>query len=92
MRLKVISDHALLRWMQRKHGIDIEAWRNLMRDDVAASMEAYDGRAARCGPAFLIDTDGNAVVTYVTSGWPISPIPGRIAVTAVESQSEEAAA
>lgn len=72
MKIGSISDHALLRWMERRHGIDVETWRRLMLDEVNASIAQYDGEKPRLGPAFVVADDGTQVITYFSAGWAIN--------------------
>ncbi|KAB7783460.1 hypothetical protein [Methylorubrum populi] len=67
-----ITDHALLRWMERVHGIDVEGWRALMRAEAQASLDAEGLRRVKAGPAFVIASDGSAVITYLSEGWPLN--------------------
>ncbi|MDV2987030.1 UNVERIFIED_CONTAM: hypothetical protein Q9R58_22225 [Methylobacteriaceae bacterium AG10] len=67
-----ITDHALLRWMERVHGIDVEGWRTLMRAEAQASLDAEGLRRVKAGPAFVIASDGSAVITYLSEGWPLN--------------------
>lgn len=56
-----ITDHALLRWMERVHGIDVETWRALMRAELDDSLAGYEGGRSTGAPGFVIS--GNRVVT-----------------------------
>ena len=67
MTFPAITDHALLRWMERVHGIDVEGWRELMRQELAASLEAYEGECQPGASAFLISPD-QRVVTVLADG------------------------
>ena len=67
-----ITDHALLRWMERVHGVDVEGWRALMRAEAQASLDAEGLRRVKAGPAFVIASDGSAVITYLSEGWPLN--------------------
>lgn len=67
-----ITDHALLRWMERVHGIDVEGWRALMREEAQASLDAAGLRRVRTGPAFVVASDGSAIITYLSEGWPLN--------------------
>lgn len=60
-----ITDHALLRWMERVHGVDVATWRALMRAELEASMEAYDGREDLTVPGFVVCDQ--TVVTCVSA-------------------------
>ncbi|MCP1550687.1 MULTISPECIES: hypothetical protein [Methylorubrum] len=61
-----ITDHALLRWMERIHGVDVEGWRALMRDEVTASLKAFDGRLIPRAAGFVM-AEGR-VVTVLDDG------------------------
>lgn len=77
-----ITDHALLRWMERAHGIDVDTWRRLCREDADDALASYDGAEAIYGPAFLVTGDGR-VLTYVNEGAkPLRANAGTIAVPA----------
>lgn len=80
MRIDVISDHALLRWMERAHGVDIEMWRNLMRDEVNAALSAGRRRRTMVGPCFVMSPDAAKVVTYLGDDTPVSPFGNGVAI------------
>jgi hypothetical protein len=63
-----ISDHALLRFMERIHGIDIKAWRKLMVDDLRASLEVHDGEAHPDSAVFLLSPTRERVVSVLGPG------------------------
>ena len=86
-----ISDHALLRWMERAHGIDVQAWRNLMRAEVNASLQTAGLQRAGFGPAFVIAADGSTVVTYLPEGMQVSPYGNGIAIPRTDTSASEAA-
>lgn len=74
-----ITDHALLRWMERAHGIDVEGWRSLMRGEVEEALSSYTGRYFPGQAAFVV-TKGY-VVTYLGDGQvPIRAFPGSVYV------------
>lgn len=56
-----ISEHALLRYMERIHGIDMPLWRSLMQSDLDASLAAYQGRHSRGQPAFVLSSTGRVL-------------------------------
>lgn len=60
-----ITDHALLRWMERVHGVDVEAWRRLMLEDLRDALDAHDGRHIPGRAAFIISATGETVVTVI---------------------------
>lgn len=61
-----ITDHALLRWMERVHGVNVEEWRRIMRSELAASLSAYDGQSRPGSPAFIV-SPANRVVTVIAA-------------------------
>ena len=76
------SDHALLRWMERRHGIDVDMWRQLMTDELRASLKAYEGECAPGRPCFVITTQGRVVTVLGDVSWmtrrlaaPVVPVP-----------------
>ncbi|KQO43055.1 hypothetical protein ASF08_10795 [Methylobacterium sp. Leaf85] len=70
----IVSDHALVRYMERVMGVDVEAIRAEILEEVAASLAAP--RRARPDPLethrFVIDGDalGGRVVTVLPPGRP----------------------
>lgn len=60
-----ITDHALLRWMERVHGVDIETWRRLMLGDLRDALDAHDGRHVPGRAAFILSPTGESVVTVI---------------------------
>lgn len=70
-----ITDHALLRWMERVHGVDVETWRALMQAELIASLEAYDGRGDPSAAGFVVC--GQTVVMVVSPGCRTSRKPGK---------------
>lgn len=56
-----ITDHALLRWMERVHGVDVEAWRSLMRTEIQDALGHYEGARGVGEVGFVIS--GQRVVT-----------------------------
>lgn len=72
MRTPEITDHALLRWMEREYGVDVEAWRAMCQAEAQASLDAAGLRRVKVGPAFVVSSDGTAVVTYLPEGWPLN--------------------
>lgn len=86
-----ITDHALLRWMERAHGVDVEAWRALMRDELRASFDNEGLRRATHGPAFVCSRDGEKVITYLATGWEISKFGDGIGVARSLDRATDAA-
>ncbi|MHC2090038.1 hypothetical protein [Methylobacterium sp. CM6244] len=68
-----ITDHALLRWMERVHGVDIESWRRLMLDDLRDALDAHDGRHIPGRAAFILSPTGENVVTVIGAGQALNP-------------------
>ena len=80
--IPAITDHALLRWMERRHGIDVDMWRQLMADELRASLKAYEGECAPGRPCFVITTQGRVVTVLGDVSWmtrrlaaPVVPVP-----------------
>lgn len=88
-----ISDHALLRWLERAHGVDVEGFRRMMAEEVALSMQAEGLRRVRHGPAFVVSADGECIVTFLSEGQQLSPFHNGIAVAChFEAVEQDAAA
>ncbi|MGW5957091.1 hypothetical protein [Methylorubrum thiocyanatum] len=74
-----ITDHALLRWMERVHGIDVEGWRALMRAEFEDALRAYVGEHQPGLPGFVIA--GPRIVTVIGPGQkPSRREPGAVCV------------
>ena len=71
-----ISDHALLRYMERFYGVDTAAWHEAMLSDVEASLSAYQGRHTPGQPAFVIFSMGRVVTCLNERARFVMP-PGR---------------
>jgi len=56
-----ITDHALLGWMERRHGLDIPTWRNLMRDEAEAAVRRFHPTMQPTGSAFVVSAEGKVV-------------------------------
>ncbi|MCE4223421.1 hypothetical protein HCU64_06630 [Methylobacterium sp. C25] len=77
-----ITDHALLRWMERAYGVDVETWRKLLRDEVERALSDFTGTSALNGPAFIVSPDGRAL-TYLDASQRIArPQQDAVAVAA----------
>jgi hypothetical protein len=63
-----ITDHALLRWMERIHGIDVRTWRKLMVEDLQASLAAHNGHPTPDDAVFLLSPTGESVVSVLRPG------------------------
>lgn len=63
-----ITDHALLRWMERVHGIDVRTWRKLMVEDLQAALAAHDGQPQSNCAAFILSPTREKVVTVLGPG------------------------
>jgi hypothetical protein len=65
-----ITDHAVLRYMERVHGLDIAAIRAMIRDDMGRGFEAGE----RLGAGRYAVRTGSAV--YVVAGqWVVTVLP-----------------
>lgn len=64
-----ITEHALLRWMERVHGADVTAWRSLMEADLRGALDAYSGDPAEAAGsrvgAFILSGCGDRFVTVI---------------------------
>jgi hypothetical protein len=60
-----ITDHALLRWLERVHGLDIPTWRELMVGELQEALDAYDGTRPADAHAFVLSPTGDKVVTVL---------------------------
>ena len=79
-----ITDHALLRWLERVHGVDVEMWRTLMQQEIREALDAYEARACPGTAAFILSPTGDKVVTVIGAGQSQSPFqPHTIAVARV---------
>jgi hypothetical protein len=56
-----ITDHALLGWMERCHGLDIATWRNLMRDEAEAALRQFEPALPPTGASFVVSAEGKVV-------------------------------
>lgn len=70
--LLAVSDHAVLRWIERVHGIDIELIRQRIRSDLAKATVVSGKIGApkyvvRLGPNRFVVKDGT-VVTVLDAG------------------------
>lgn len=81
-----VTDHALLRWMERMHGVDIEGWRQLMIAEVEASLEAFEG-IERPGRASFVVSPGNRVVTVLDEFQKRSLVQSGVAIPRIGSGS-----
>lgn len=86
-----ITDHALLRWMERAHGVDVSAWRRLMREEVQAALDASKCGRTDVGPAFVIAADVSAVLTYLPAGWRVSQFGDGIGISPLAAATADAA-
>lgn len=58
-----ITDHALLRWLERVHGIDVEWFREMMLVEVQASVVGFGGFPDETAEQFVLD--GDTVITIL---------------------------
>lgn len=68
-----VSDHALLRWLERHHGMDLQPY----REELAALVEpfvAIKAKSACVAPGLYAALAGN-VVTTVRPGKPVPRMP-----------------
>lgn len=66
--LAIVTDHALVRWMERGHGINMETFREQLREAVQPMVDAgASGGYLPCGLWV------NIVNGRVTSVWPSRP-------------------
>lgn len=68
-----ITDRALLRWMERVHGIDVKSWRHLMLGDLREALDAHDGCHVPGRAAFILSSTGERVVTVIGADQDPSP-------------------
>lgn len=67
-----VTDHALLRWLERFHGLDIEAHRAALRAEIEASLDALAAEDdAREGEGMFV-LDGSTVITVLAPGQRLS--------------------
>ncbi|MFG1247284.1 hypothetical protein [Xanthobacter flavus] len=64
----VVSDHAVLRWIERVAGIDVAELRRRIASDVRPFLDAGACSAAIGGVRFMLDPKTRAVVTVITEG------------------------
>lgn len=53
----IVSDHALLRWLERRHGFNVDA----LRDEAAREIERYAGTGCKS-----VTVDG---LQWIIDGW-----------------------
>lgn len=70
-----ITDHALLRWLERIHGIDVEGFRMLLRREAVASLDAYGALREADTGTFVIDN--GTLITVLGPGQSIISAPHR---------------
>lgn len=71
----VVTDHALLRWLERIHGIDVEGFREMLQAEATAALRAYGVERGDEDGTFIIDN--GTVITVLAPGQVISHLPGR---------------
>lgn len=64
----IITDHALLRWLERCHGVDVEWFRARMEEEVAASLAARPKDQPEPTEACRFVVDDNRVITVLPPG------------------------
>jgi hypothetical protein len=83
-----ISDHAVLRWLERVHGVDIEFFRQQVLDEVERAVLAFGDQDA-VGDASSFVIENNVVVTVLgpgqvmkatqwIGGWAVPRVIGRV--------------
>ncbi|WWT39844.1 hypothetical protein [Microcystis phage Mwe-JY25] len=65
--IEIVSDHALVRWLERVHGVDIEAFRAILRDEVRPLSEAGVRIQHLPDRSYVFGRDG-VLVTVLTDG------------------------
>lgn len=55
----IVTDHALVRWLERKHGIDMEGYRRIL----AAEVAPFVGTSSVIIDGLSYAFDGNVLVT-----------------------------
>lgn len=81
-----VSDHALIRWLERVHGIDMEGFREMLRQDVArmiGTIVPATEFTVILGDRTRIAVKGGTVVTVIDS--PKSKLWGRAKARANET-------
>lgn len=66
--LPSVPDHAVLRYLERKHNVDIEAIRRHIRELVTRGVEKNGDAVVVDGVKFVLR--GNVVVTVLDRRWP----------------------
>lgn len=59
--LEIVTDHALVRWLERACGIDMEWLRGRLRDEVAAAAKLKVRKWRRDGLVYVFGPDGKLV-------------------------------
>lgn len=68
-----ISDHALVRWLERHHGLDVERFRQELLDIAKPALDIGASVAPLPGGLYLLIQDGKVVT--VTPSRPHSRLP-----------------
>lgn len=66
--IPAVPDHAVLRYLERKHNVDIEAIRRHIRELVTRGIEKQGDAVIIEGVKFVLR--GNVVVTVLDRRWP----------------------
>lgn len=66
--IPAVPDHAVLRYLERKHGVDIEAIRQHIRALVTRGVDKKGDAVVIEGVKFVLR--GNVVVTVLDRRWP----------------------
>ena len=83
-----ISDHALLRWLERVHGVDVEFFRQQLLEEVERAVLSFGDQDA-VGDASSFVIENNVVVTVLApgqvmraakyiGGWAVPRVIGRV--------------
>ena len=63
-----VSDHAVLRWLERVHEIDIEFFRNQIRNIVGPPMKVKATSITVDGFCYVFDPEKRVVITVIERG------------------------
>ena len=71
--LPYVTDHAVLRYLQRREGVDVEATRRRIADLVRRGVERGGRAVVVDGVKFVLE--GSNVVTVIDRRWPAQSRP-----------------
>ncbi|MBB4122936.1 hypothetical protein [Martelella radicis] len=69
--IALVSDHAVLRYIERRHGVDVEALREIIRDACREGVRYGASAVIDDGVKFVLE--GDRVVTCLKREWPAWP-------------------